>query len=106
MLDPPAMIAKAKQARADGADIVLGAIHAGDEYTDYANPQQQQTAHALADSGEFSLIYGHHSHSVQPVERYNGTWIAYGLGNTIAAHATPNIRQHRGPDGPRAICPA
>ena len=96
MLDPQAMIAKAKQARADGADIVLGAIHAGDEYTNYANPQQQQTAHALADSGEFSLIYGHHSHSVQPMERYNGTWIIYGLGNTIAAHATPNILNTEG----------
>ena len=96
MLDPQTMIAKAKQARADGADIVLGAIHAGDEYTNYANPQQQQTAHALADSGEFSLIYGHHSHSVQPMERYNGTWIVYGLGNSIAAHATPNILNTEG----------
>jgi hypothetical protein len=96
MLDPQAMIAKAKQARADGAEIVLGAIHAGDEYTNYANPQQLQTAHALADSGEFSLIYGHHSHSVQPMERYNGTWIVYGLGNTIAAHATPNILNTEG----------
>jgi hypothetical protein len=91
LLDPQAMIAKAKQARAEGADIVLGAIHAGDEYTDYANPQQQETAHLLADSGQFSLVYGHHSHSVQPIERYHNTWIAYGLGNTIAAHATDNI---------------
>jgi hypothetical protein len=96
MLDPPAMIAKAKQARADGADIVLGAIHAGDEYTDYANQQQQSAAHALADSGEFSLVYGHHSHSVQPIERYNGTWIVYGLGNTLAAHATPDILNTEG----------
>ncbi len=95
-LDPRAMIAKAKQARAEGADIVLGAIHAGDEYTDYANAQQREAAHMLADSGEFSLVYGHHSHSVQPIEQYHGTWIAYGLGNTIAAHATENILNTEG----------
>lgn len=95
-LDPRSMIAKAKQARAEGADIVLGAIHAGDEYTDDANAQQREAARMLADSGEFSLVYGHHSHSVQPIERYRGTWIAYGLGNTIAAHATDNILNTEG----------
>ncbi|GLB67445.1 CapA family protein [Arthrobacter mangrovi] len=95
-LDPRTMIAKAKQARAEGADIVLGAIHAGDEYSDDANAQQREAAHMLADSGEFSLVYGHHSHSVQPIERYGGTWIAYGLGNTIAAHATDNVLNTEG----------
>ncbi|WP_264668564.1 CapA family protein [Arthrobacter sp. VKM Ac-2550] len=96
MLDADAMIAKAKQAREEGADIVLGAVHAGDEYTNHANAQQQDVAHKLADSGEFSLIYGHHSHSVQPIEKYKDTWIVYGLGNAIAAHATPNILNTEG----------
>ncbi len=83
MLDPAAMIAKAQKARALGADIVLGAMHAGDEYSSVPNAQQRDVARALADSGEFSLIYGHHSHSVLPIEKYNGTWIVYGLGNGI-----------------------
>ena len=83
MLDAPAMIAKAKKARALGADIVLGAMHAGDEYASAPNAQQQDTAHALVDSGEFTMIYGHHTHSVLPIENYNGTWIAYGLGNGV-----------------------
>ena len=96
MLDADAMIAKARQAREEGADIVLGAVHAGDEYTNYANALQQDVTHELADSGEFSLIYGHHSHSVQPIEKYKDTWIVYGLGNAIAAHATPNIRNTEG----------
>ncbi|WP_323961668.1 CapA family protein [Arthrobacter sp. JZ12] len=90
-LDPAAMIAKARQAREAGADVVLAAVHAGDEYVNYANAQQQEVAHALVDSGEFDLIYGHHSHSVLPIEKYNGVWIVYGLGNTIAAHLTPTI---------------
>lgn len=83
MLDAAAMIAKAQQARALGADIVLGAMHAGDEYSSVPNAQQRDVARALADSGEFSLVYGHHSHSVLPIEQHNGTWIIYGLGNAI-----------------------
>ncbi|WAP53075.1 CapA family protein [Arthrobacter sp. ATA002] len=83
LLDPADMIARAQAARAAGADVVVGAVHAGDEYASAPNAQQVETAHALADSGEFDFIYGHHSHSVLPVENYNGTWIAYGLGNAV-----------------------
>ncbi|HSO15846.1 MAG TPA: CapA family protein [Arthrobacter sp.] len=83
MLDPDVMIAKAKKARELGADIVLGAMHAGDEYSSVPNAEQTTVAHALADSGQFSMIYSHHSHSVLPIEQYKGTWIAYGLGNGI-----------------------
>ncbi|WP_370646391.1 CapA family protein [Arthrobacter sp. zg-Y238] len=83
LLDAPAMIAKAKAARAEGADVVVAAIHAGEEYASVPNVQQVETAHALADSGEFDFIYGHHTHSVLPIENYNGTWIVYGLGNAV-----------------------
>ncbi|WP_433122001.1 CapA family protein [Arthrobacter koreensis] len=83
MLDAEDMIARAQAAREQGADIVLGAVHAGDEYASMPNAQQIETAHALADSGQFDLIYGHHTHSVLPIENYNGTWIVYGLGNAV-----------------------
>lgn len=83
MLNPAAMIAKAKKARALGADIVLGVMHAGDEYASVPNAEQRSVAHALVDSGQFTMIYGHHTHSVLPIERYKGTWIAYGLGNGV-----------------------
>ncbi len=83
MLDAPTMIAKAIKARALGADIVLGAMHAGDEYVSQPNAQQQEVAHALVDSGQFTMIYGHHTHSVLPIENYKGTWIVYGLGNGV-----------------------
>ena len=43
MLDPDVMIAKAKKARALGADIVLGAMHAGDEYASEPNAQQTRS---------------------------------------------------------------
>ena len=83
LLDAPTMIAKAAAARAMGADIVIAALHAGDEYASVPNAQQTEVAHALADSGQVDFIYGHHTHSVLPIEKYNGTWIVYGLGNGV-----------------------
>jgi poly-gamma-glutamate synthesis protein (capsule biosynthesis protein) len=58
-------------------------MHAGDEYSSVPNGQQQDVAHALVDSGQFNLVYGHHTHSVQPIEKYKDAWIVYGLGNGI-----------------------
>ena len=46
-------------------------------------PSSRKLAHALVDSGQFTMIYGHHTHSVLPVEKYKGTWIVYGLGNGV-----------------------
>ncbi|MDQ0756292.1 CapA family protein [Arthrobacter sp. B3I4] len=83
LLDPAAMIAKARKARELGADIVLGVMHAGDEYASVPNAEQRGVAHALVDSGQFTMIYGHHTHSVLPIEQYKGTWIVYGLGNGV-----------------------
>lgn len=83
LLDAPTMIAKARAARALGADIVIAALHAGDEYASVPNAQQTGIAHALADSGQVDFVYGHHTHSVLPIERYKDTWIVYGLGNGV-----------------------
>lgn len=83
MLDAPTMIAKAERAREEGADVVIAAIHAGDEYASLPNQQQIDIAHALADSGAVDFIYGHQTHSVLPIEKYNDTWIVYGLGNGV-----------------------
>ncbi len=82
-LDPTRMIAKAAQARVAGADIVLGVMHAGAEYSSEPDEQQRTVAHALIDSGLFTIVYGHHTHSVLPIENYHGRWIVYGLGNAL-----------------------
>lgn len=88
LIDPAAMIAKARAARAAGADIVLAALHDGTEYVTAPTPGQLGEAKALADSGEFDLVYGHHAHTVQPWEKVDGTWVVYGLGNQIAQQST------------------
>lgn len=84
LIDTSAMIAKARAARAAGADIVLAALHDGTEYTTAPTPTQISNAKALADSGVIDLVYGHHVHTVQPWEKVDGTWVVYGLGNQIA----------------------
>ncbi|MET0965292.1 MAG: CapA family protein, partial [Nakamurella sp.] len=42
------------------------------------------------------LVYGHHAHVVQPMERINNKWAIYGLGNMIAAQQTPIDQTHEG----------
>lgn len=76
-------VAKAKEARKQGADVVAIAMHSVQEYLDYADSWQQSEAHELADTGAFDVIYGAGCHCAQPVENYNGTWIIYGLGNAV-----------------------
>lgn len=82
-------VAQARRAREQGADVVVAAMHSIIEYTDTADEYQQRTAHALADSGAFDAVYGHGSHSVQPVENHHGTWIVYGVGNNVTETAPP-----------------
>lgn len=80
-------VAKAKAAREQGADVVAMAMHSVQEYLDYADSWQVSEAHELADTGAFDVIYGAGCHCAQPIENYNGTWIIYGLGNTVTVSA-------------------
>lgn len=63
-----------------GAEIVIAVVHWG--YEEAALPEEEQitAAHAMIDRGA-DLVIGHHSHVLQPVECYNGKYIAYSLGN-------------------------
>lgn len=81
------VVAKAKAAREQGADVVAMAMHSVQEYIDYADSWQVSEAHELADTGAFDVIYGAGCHCAQPIENYNGTWIIYGLGNTVTVSA-------------------
>ena len=89
LLDHDAVIAKAQAARAAGADLVVVAMHAGTEYETEPNSEQRAAAQALLASPAIDLLYGHHAHVVQPLEKIGGKWVIYGLGNMIASHETP-----------------
>ena len=96
MLDTDDMIARAKAAKAAGADIVLAAVHAGEEYVSAPNQQQIDAAAALTASDAINLVYGHHVHVVQPWSIVNGKWVVYGLGNMVATPPEDYRRSHEG----------
>lgn len=96
LIDPVAIIAEAKLARSQGAEIVITKLHWGAEYTNKANDSQTTVAQQLADSGLIDLIDGSHSHSVQPITQIGTTLIAFSHGNLIAAHREPTTIKSEG----------
>jgi poly-gamma-glutamate synthesis protein (capsule biosynthesis protein) len=95
-LDTDAILAKAHAARVAGADLVIVAVHAGTEYDTEPNTDQVNAARTLLASPDIDLVYGHHAHVVQPLQKIDGKWVIYGLGNNIAAQETPVDGTHRG----------
>lgn len=85
-LNPEMMLQRAATARADGADIVLVAVHGGVEYDHEPDASQRALAERLTASPDVDLVYGHHAHVVQPWTRVNDKWVAFGLGNLVAQH--------------------
>lgn len=84
LIDVPVMLTAARRAREAGAAVVMVAVHAGTQYLQRPNSQQQQVFSALTASDDVDFVYGHHAHVVQPVSRVNGKMVAYGLGNAVA----------------------
>lgn len=94
-IDVDEIKAKARSARQAGADLVVVAMHAGEEYESTPSLEQKNTAKALLADPDIDLVYGHHAHVVQPMEKINGKWAIYGLGNDIAAQlgSAPGVQQ-------------
>ena len=61
-------------------NIVIVNCHWGLERRNDANGDQAQPAHKMIDAGA-DMIIGHHPHTIQGVELYNGKYIFYSLGN-------------------------
>ena len=75
------MIPAVKQAK-QIADFVIVSMHSGIEYADQPNDSQTNFAQAAIDAGA-DLVIGHHPHVVQTLEKYNGKFIFYSLGNFV-----------------------
>lgn len=109
LIDADRILADAARAKREGADAVLVALHWGEEYQPDPSAAQRALADKLTRSPDITLIYGHHAHVVQPIERLHGTWVAYGLGNLLADQRTiaPGVDDgllveftlHKHPDG-------
>ena len=79
-----------RTARKAGAEVVILSIHWGREQQTEPTIPQLKLARRIAEETGIDLVLGHHAHVVQPMEKVNGTWIAYGLGNQVARHDVPN----------------
>jgi poly-gamma-glutamate capsule biosynthesis protein CapA/YwtB (metallophosphatase superfamily) len=86
--DVKGMLAAAARSRAAGAEVVVASLHCCLEYDSDPTEAQVSAVRSLLASPDVDLVLGHHAHVVQPFERINGKWAAYGLGNHIAEHAT------------------
>ena len=78
--------------RAAGADYIICAFHWGQELYYQPNAAQIQIGHACIDAGA-DLIFGCHSHCLQPIEEYNGGIILYSMGEfSFGGHTAPTDR--------------
>ena len=70
------------KAAAKQADLVIVTIHWGTEL--HTTPDQDDVvrAHAMIDAGA-DIIFGGHSHRLQPLDTYKGAPIFWSLGNFV-----------------------
>jgi Bacterial capsule synthesis protein PGA_cap len=109
ILDVDSVLQAARAAREAGAQIVIASLHWGNENQSAPTRFQRQTARKVLADPAVDLIVGHHAHAVQPFEKINGKWVAYGLGNQVARHEDPigtteegvmaRFQFSKGPDG-------
>ncbi len=74
-----ALKAQIKKYKSPGTIVAVN-LHWGVERAVKPSEWQIETAHELVDAGA-DLIIGHHPHILQGIEKYNGVYIAYSLGN-------------------------
>jgi len=94
--DTSDVIDMAKDAREQGADLVVVSMHWGIEYVSEPIDEQLIIAEELAESGQIDLVYGNHSHVPEPVTelpggpRGEGMWVAWSMGNLISGQTVAN----------------
>tara|TARA_R110000850_G_scaffold102658_1_gene212020 strand:- start:14379 stop:15491 length:1113 start_codon:yes stop_codon:yes gene_type:complete len=80
--DTAKLVEEANALRQQCSGFLICSIHWGLEFLDYPGPDQIDLAHRLIDAG-VDVIFGHHPHVLQPVERYKSGLIFYSLGNFV-----------------------
>lgn len=69
-----------KKLKKRNADLIIVSIHAGVEHTNVLNTVQKQLGHYAIEKGA-NLVLGHHPHTLQGIEKYQGAYIVYSLAN-------------------------
>jgi poly-gamma-glutamate capsule biosynthesis protein CapA/YwtB (metallophosphatase superfamily) len=87
-IDEGRILSDAARARTAGAEVVVVALHWGEEYRTEPTATQRDLGPRLVASPDVDLVLGHHAHVVQPVEAVGDEWLVYGMGNFVADHET------------------
>ena len=75
-------------------DVIIVAMHWGEEYQSIPNDTQKRIAAYLSGLG-VNIIIGTHPHVIEPVEWINDTLVIYSLGNFVSAQATIDDYERR-----------
>ncbi|MCL1965031.1 MAG: CapA family protein [Firmicutes bacterium] len=81
-----------KALREQGCQIIIASFHWGNEYSlDFTKEQRNLGRSAVAAGAD--VVVGHHPHVIQGIERYQGRYILYSLGNLVfGGNMDPNPR--------------
>ena len=87
---PAQVAADVRAARAAGAEVVVVSLHLSKELLAAPFPDDRQFVVDLTALAPIDLVIQHGPHVVQPVERVNGTWVYWSVGNFISGMGTPS----------------
>lgn len=73
-----------EKARSKGAEVIIVAMHWGEEYTHTPVAEEYNVANYLSSLG-VNLVIGAHPHVIQPIAYVGDTLVIYSLGNFISA---------------------
>jgi poly-gamma-glutamate synthesis protein (capsule biosynthesis protein) len=76
-------------ARAAGAEVVVVSVHIYQELLPAPLPADRQFIADLTALTHIDLVVEHGPHVIQPVEKVNGTWVYWSVGNFISGMGTP-----------------
>lgn len=71
----------------EDVDVILVAMHWGEEYAFFPNKEQKRIAAYLSSLGA-NIIIGTHPHVIEPIEWINDSLVIYSLGNFLSAQST------------------
>lgn len=86
---PAQAAADVNAARAAGAEVVVVSVHIVQELLPTPLPADRQFITDLTALSHIDLVVEHGPHVVQPVEKVNGTWVYWSVGNLISGMGTP-----------------
>lgn len=79
-LDEDQIVSGITSLKEQGVDFIIFAVHWGTEYSYNPSTMQVSLAYAAIDAGA-DVVWGHHPHVLQPIEKYGNGIIFYSLGN-------------------------